>query len=104
MGTSWKQICQQQTILLNIQNTRECEEALIQQIKEVQKQYTDEISGWYPCDYCYIEAAEFFLNAVKNSRADSIKEAVNLYEETNHRQRLEENQQQMLQQQKKNLL
>ena len=91
----------QENIKINETNayTRECEEALIQQIKEVQQQYTDEISGWYPCDYCYIEAAEFFLNAVKNSRADSIKEAVNLYEETNHRQRLEENQQQMLQQQ-----
>lgn len=92
---------EQENIKINEKNayTGECEEALIQQIKEVQQQYTDEISGWYPCDYCYIEAAEFFLNAVKNSRADSIKEAVNLYEETNHRLRLEENQRQMIQKQ-----
>lgn len=72
------------------------EREVIQKIKNVQKQYTREIAPWYPSDYCYIEAAEFFLNAIRNYRADNLKEAINLYEDVMHKRRLEQAQQQML--------
>lgn len=92
----------QQNDQINQRNAvfREREEVpVLQQIAVVQEQYTEEISRWYPCDYCYIEAAEFFLNAIKNFRADNVKEAINLFENTKHQQRVEQNQKQMVQQQ-----
>lgn len=75
------------------------EQETIRQIQNVREQYAREILPWYPADYCSIEEAEFFLNAVRNYRADSIKEAVNLYEDTSHKMRMEQAQQQMLQKQ-----
>ena len=68
---------------------------LNKQLREVQQAYRERVLSWYPPNYCYIEAAEFFLNAVINRRADTIKECVNLYETTLHQQRVEANQQAM---------
>lgn len=48
-----------------------------------------EVAPWYPPDYEHPKAAEFFLKAVRNYQADSIKEMVNLYEEHLHRNRME---------------
>lgn len=49
-----------------------------------------------PRDYRYYDAAVFFESALANGRAESMKEAVNLYEEYLHRVRMEANGQQML--------
>lgn len=49
-----------------------------------------------PRDYRYYYAAQFFEKALSNYRADSMKEAVNLFEEYLHRQNLENQNQQML--------
>lgn len=38
---------------------------------------------WFPPDYYNTGALEFFINAVRNSRADSVKEMVNLFEADN---------------------
>ncbi len=62
------------------------------ELRLVQQEYRDKILPWYPHNYCNVYAAEFFLDAVLNYRADTIKEAVNLYETTQHQQRVEENQ------------
>ncbi|NLM18801.1 MAG: hypothetical protein GX217_02105, partial [Clostridiaceae bacterium] len=43
-----------------------------------------------PNDYFDSISAEYLVNAVENKRADSIKEAINLYEEYLHRSRMEE--------------
>ena len=61
-----------------------------------QKQYSQQVAPWYPADYCTFEAVEFFYNAVKNFRANTIGEAVNLYENYLHQQRIEQNQQAIL--------
>lgn len=62
-----------------------------------------------PPRYTYLEAIDFFIDVIVNLRADSMKEAVNLYEEHLHRQRMEaaqnklaEQQTQMLQLQQEN--
>ena len=47
--------------------------------------YTQEVAPWYPPAYCYVDAAEFLLQAVQNYRADTMKEAMNLYEDTMHK-------------------
>lgn len=51
-----------------------------------------------PRDYRYYDAVAFFENALANGRADSMKEAINLYEEYIHRQNMELNGRQMLEQ------
>lgn len=49
-----------------------------------------------PRDYRYLYAAQFFEQALVNGRADSMKEAVNLFEEDQHRKSLENMNRQML--------
>lgn len=51
-----------------------------------------------PRDYRYYDAVSFFENALTNGRADSLKEAINLYEEHIHRQNMELNSRQILHQ------
>ncbi len=46
------------------------------------------IMDYIPSDYHYTEAIAFFLKAVQNRRADSIKEAINLYEQELDRRNL----------------
>ena len=51
------------------------------------RQMADEYLYWYPRNYCYSDAVDFFIEAIQNFRADSLKEAINLYvEELRHRQ------------------
>lgn len=49
-----------------------------------------------PDDYVTIDAVAFFLTAVKNKRADTLKEAINLYEMERHNREMMEMQQQEL--------
>lgn len=58
-----------------------------------------EVSRIYPKDYLYPEAIAYVLTVIKNHRANSVTEALNLYEEALHRQRVENAQQQMIQEQ-----
>ena len=53
-----------------------------------------------PRDYRYYDAAEFFESALANGRADSMKEAINLYELHLHQLQMESNSRQMLEQQR----
>lgn len=68
-------------------------EAIDGNLRQIQNRYITRIMPWYPEDYCSIDAAEFFLSCFRNFRADSMKEAINLYETTMHQRRLEANQQ-----------
>lgn len=43
-----------------------------------------------PRDYCYFFAANYIYNVLINRRADSLKEAINLYEEQLHRWKMEQ--------------
>lgn len=74
----------------------QAETEIIQQMKAVQERYASEVFPWYPSDYCKINAADFFLNSIQNFRADNMKEAINLYEDTLHKRSMEHAQQQML--------
>lgn len=47
-----------------------------------------------PADYATLDAATFFLTAVKNKRADTLKEAINLYEHEKHNRAMLDFQQQ----------
>lgn len=93
-----------QQIIADNQKTKAQEQAVLNDLQKIQTAYRERVSFWYPDKYCSVEAVEFFYNAVKDYRADSIKEAVNLYETSLHQKRIEENQKQAIKQQKLNNL
>ena len=79
---------------------KEQEQTVLNNLNNVRREYRERVGYWYPENYCTLDAAEFFLDAVKNYRADNIKEAINLYETTLHQRRLEANQQQAMKEQR----
>lgn len=71
--------------------------------KELTQEKAASTLSLLPPKYTYLEAIDFFIDAVVNLRADSMKEAVNLYEEHLHRQRMEAAQNKLADQQDKML-
>lgn len=71
-----------------------------QEIFALQQRWAVEVAPWYPMDYDNIHAVDFFLSAVRNHRAGSVQELVNLYETEMHQRRMEQGQQQILKQQR----
>ena len=80
------------------------EKSALEELQKLQVVYQERLASWYPENYCCLDAAEFFYDAVKNYRADNLKEAINLYETTLHQRRVEDNQKQAIRQQKLNNL
>ena len=66
----------------------------------MQQRWAAEVAPWYPMDYDSIDAVDFFLAAVRNHRASTVQEMVNLYETERHQRRMEQGQQQILNQQR----
>lgn len=82
-----------QTLAQNIEQTK-------QQIFALQRRWANEVAPWYPMDYDNINAVNFFLVAVRNHRASTVQEMVNLYENEMHQRRMEAGQQEMINQQR----
>lgn len=76
------------------------ENAVLVDLQKVQTVYREKLASWYPENYCSVDAVEFFHNAIKNYRADNLKEAINLYETALHQRRVENTQKQALQEQR----
>ena len=82
-----------QALAQNIEQTK-------QQIFAVQRKWASEVAPWYPMDYDNIDAVNYFLIAVRNHRASTVQEMVNLYETEMHQRRMEAGQQEMINQQR----
>lgn len=93
-----------QRIVAENENIKAQEQAVLNDLQNVQIAYRERVSSWYPDNYCSVEAVEFFYNAVMNYRADNLKEAINLYETFLHQRRVENNQKKAIEQQKLNNL
>lgn len=89
-----------QQIVAENEQVKAQEQAVLNDLQKVQIAYRERVSYWYPDNYCSVDAVEFFHNAVKNYRADSLKEAINLYETALHQRRVENTQKQALQEQR----
>lgn len=83
----------------------------VQLLDACKKELFQNSSSWYPRAYYTKDAIEFFISAVENFRADTVKEMVNLYEKSEHYRRMEaiqsamlKNQQRMLEAQERMLL
>lgn len=62
--------------------------ALYDRYTSLQKELDSNAPDWFPPDYYNMEAVDFFINVVRNSRADSVKEMVNLFEATAQHQEM----------------
>lgn len=67
----------------------------VRRLKQLTKEMVDGSQSWYPRSYYCEYAVEFFVEAVENYRADSVKEMVNLFENSEHQRRMESGQQEI---------
>ena len=51
-------------------------------LRELKNEMFSRTSSWYPKNYYSLNAVNFFISAIENFRADSVKEMVNLFEAT----------------------
>ena len=80
----------EETIKLNTSEINQISERIISEY------YTFDISDYYPIDYFYDYAIITITQYLKQFRAESLKEALNLYETQAHQRRLEEQQRQSI--------
>lgn len=76
-------------------------EAFYSQYQALEQELYTNTSSWYPPNYYNMEAVNFFINAVRNSRANTITELVNMFEATKQHQAIaayQRNQDQKLEQ------
>lgn len=85
---------------VNNENLKPQEQAVLNDLQKVQIIYRERVGYWYPDNYCSVDAVEFFYNAIKNYRADNLKEAINLYETALHQRRVEDTQKKALEEQR----
>ncbi len=71
-----------QDIAVNNEQVRAKRKALYDQYSAFQQELRTHAPNWFPPDYYSVEAVDFFLHAIRNGRADSVKEMVNLFETT----------------------
>ena len=58
----------------------------------LQNELLERTSAWYPPDYYNLEAVAFFIHAIRNGKATTRAEMVNLFDETQHRKEMLEHQ------------
>lgn len=73
-------------------------EVLSGQMDAISRAWAEEVAPWYPMDYATPDACRFMCEAVTNYRADTVKEAVNLYETHMHQMRIEAQQEEQTRQ------
>lgn len=71
------------------------------QLNEAGRIYTSRFAEGYPDAYAYDDAVGFAIQAVQNHRANTVGDAINLYEQVLHQQRMEQSQQAMLAEQER---
>lgn len=57
-------------------------------LKELKNEMFSRTSSWYPKNYYSLNAVNFFISAIENFRADSVKEMVNLFEATKEQENM----------------
>ncbi|MST63956.1 hypothetical protein [Schaalia hyovaginalis] len=75
--------------------------AISQRMNELSRELHNEYIGIFPNQYLEENAVGYLLSLVVNYRASTLPEAINLFEEEQHRMRMERGQQQMIEEQHK---
>lgn len=87
-----------QSATANNEQVRAIRKQLYDQYLALQRDLQSHAPDWFPPDYYNIEAVNFFIHAIRNGRADSVKEMVNLFESSNQHKEMVAYQQQQTQQ------
>ena len=87
-----------QDATVNNEQVRAKRKQLHDQYLALQRELQNNAPSWFPPDYYNIEAVNFFIHAIRNGRADSVKEMVNLFESTNQHKEMVAYQKQQTQQ------
>ena len=66
------------------------EQTIDQQLDQARHDFRAYIGNQFPPDYLHIEAVSFCANRVRNQFADTLKEAINQYDEMLYKQRMED--------------
>lgn len=82
----------------NNEQVRAKRQQLYDQYQALQRELQRNAPNWFPPDYYNIEAVNFFIHAIRNGRADSVKEMVNLFESSNQHKEMVAYQKQQTQQ------
>lgn len=82
----------------NNEQVRAKRKQLHDQYLALQRELQNNAPNWFPPDYYNIEAVNFFVHAIRNGRADSVKEMVNLFESTSQHKEMLAYQKQQTQQ------
>ena len=69
-------------------------EELMNRYNQVCGELTQNTGSWFPPDYYSLEVVEHFIQAVKNHKADTVKEMILEYDQSTDRQKMLENQRQ----------
>lgn len=72
------------TVEYNAQVQQEYDET-VEELDKLKNDLYAQSGSWYPKDYYSLEAANFFLSAVENYKADTIKEIVLLFDDTQYK-------------------
>ena len=80
---------------------RQQEEYAVNEFNRIKAELNSMIQGWYPQAYLDSESAKFFLHLVENYRANTMQEAVNLWEEEKYRRKIEDAQREMIEEQRR---
>lgn len=79
-----------------IEAIRENRQQLLSRLESIYDVYNREVGYWLDPKYSYSQATDFMWKEMYYGRADSFKEAMNLFDEKLHRQHMEEGQQQII--------
>lgn len=74
-------------------------DALEAKMLPIRKEWEADVASWYPKDYTSVKDATELLHLVENHRANTMTEAINVYETIQHQLRMEQSQAQIIQQQ-----
>lgn len=70
--------------------------SLNEEIRALQNQVADAVQRMsYPPDYVCLDAARFFIHALRNDRADDFRQLIDLYEKNNYRLQMLESQREL---------
>lgn len=78
---------------------REATSGVDAELEKAGRIYATRFEAGFPEAYVYSDAVAYCLGAVQQHRADTVGQAITLYETERHRQRLEETQERMLEEQ-----
>lgn len=75
-------------------------EAFHERKRQISKEFLENLCKWYPKEYAFMEAVEFFIHELDIGTATTLPEAIKNFREDQYRKNVVENQEKMINNQK----